>query len=84
MTVTALNHLRCYGRAMVRLICNFKKTKLVQTYSVLLSRLDIQNVIVVLCTSGIRFLGHVERSDGSIAQACKLHRRDDAGQRNLR
>ena len=69
MTVTTLNHLRCYGRAMVRLICKVKKDE--ASSDLLLSRLDIQNVIVVLCTSGMRMLGHVERSDGSIAQACK-------------
>ena len=34
----------------------------------------------VLHTSGMRWFGHVERSDGRIAQVCKLHRRGNAGQ----
>ena len=29
----------------------------------------------------MRWFGHVEHSDGRIAQVCKLHRRDNAGQK---
>ena len=49
----------------------------------LLSKLDIQNLDAVLHTRGMRWFGHVGRSDGRIAQVCKLHRRDNAGKKTL-
>ena len=47
----------------------------------LLSKLDIQDLDAVLHASRMRWFGHEERSDGRIAQVCKLHRRDNAGQK---
>ena len=39
----------------------------------LLTKLDIQDLDVVLRTSRMRWFGHVERSTGWIAEVCKLN-----------
>ena len=59
-------------RAMIRWICN-AKTKDEVSLDSLLSKLGIQNLDVVLCTSRMRWFGHVERSTGWIAKVRKLN-----------
>lgn len=71
MTAVTLNRLRRNDRAMIRWICNVKAKDEVSSDS-LLAKLGILDVDVVLRTSRMRWLGHVERSTGWIAQARKL------------
>ena len=72
VTVATLKRLRCNDRAMIRWICNVKAKGEVSSDS-LLSKLGIQDLDVVLCTSRMRWFGHVERSTGWIAKVRKLN-----------
>ena len=72
VTVATLNRLQCNDRAMIRWICNVKAKDEVSSDS-LLSKLGIQDFDVVLCTSRMRWFGHVERSTGWIAKVRKLN-----------
>ena len=72
MTVATLKCLRRNDRAMIRWICNVKTKDEVSSDS-LLSKLGIQDLDVVLCTSRMRWFGHVERSTGWIAKVSKLN-----------
>ena len=55
MNVDILNRLRRNDRAMIRCICNVKAKDEVS------SELGIKDLDVVLCTSRMRWFGHVER-----------------------
>ena len=66
MKVDTLNRLRCNECAMIRWICTVKAKDEVSSDS-LLTKLGIQDLDVVLCTSRMRWFGHVERS------TCKLN-----------
>ena len=72
MKAATLNRLRRNDREMIRWICNVKAKDEVSSDS-LLSRLGIQNLDVVLCTSRMRWFGHVERSASCIAKIRKLN-----------
>ena len=63
MTAVTLNRLRRIDRAMIRWICNVKAKDQVSSDS-LLSKLGIQDLEMVLCTSRMRWFGHVEGSTG--------------------
>ena len=71
VTVSTLNRLRRNDLAMIRRMCNIKTIDNVCSHS-LLSKLGIREVEVVLCTSRMRWFGHVERSVGWISQMRKL------------
>ena len=70
MTAATLNRLRRNDLAMIRWICNVKAKDEVSSDSLLL-KLGIQDL--VLCTSRMRWFGHVERSTGWIAKVHKLN-----------
>ena len=72
MKADTLNRIRSYDRAMIRWICNVKAKDGVSSDS-LLTKLGIQDLDVVLHTSRMRWLGHVERSTGWIAEVRKLN-----------
>ena len=72
MKVDTLNHLRRNDRAMIRWICNVRAKDEVSSDS-LLTKLGIQDLDVVLCTSRMRWFGHVEHNTGWIAEVCKLN-----------
>ena len=72
MKVDTLNRLLRNDRAMIRWICNVRAKDEVSSDS-LLTKLGIQDLDVVLCTSRMRWFGHVERSTGWIAEVCKLN-----------
>ena len=72
MKVDTLNRLRRNDRAMIRWICNVRAKDEVSSDS-LLTKLGIQDLDVVLCTSRIRWFGHVEHSTGWIAEVHKLN-----------
>ena len=72
MKADTLNCLRCNDRAMIRWICNVRAKDEVSSDS-LLTKLGIQDLDVVFCTSRGRLLGHVERSTGWIAEVRKLN-----------
>ena len=72
MKVDTLNRLWCNDRAMIRWICNVRAKDEVSSDS-LLTKLGIQDLDVVLCTSRMRWFGHVERSTGWIAEVRKLN-----------
>ena len=65
MKVNPLNRLRHNGCAMIRWICNVKGKDEVSSGS-LLSNPGIHDLDVVLCTSRIRWFGHIERNTGWI------------------
>ena len=66
-TSNTLNRLRRNDRAMIRWICRVKPLDDVSSES-LLARLGVKDLEEVLRTSRMRWLGHVERSTGWIAQ----------------
>ena len=70
-TVSKLNRLRRNDLAMIRWVYNIKTNDNVCSHS-LLSKLGIRDVEVVLRTSRMRWLGHVELSVGWISQVRKL------------
>ena len=72
MTATTLNRLPRNDCAMIRWNCNVKAKDEVSSDS-FLSKLGIQDLDMVLCTSRMRWFGHVERSTGWIAKVCKLN-----------
>ena len=72
MKVDTLNRLRRNDRAMIHWICNVKAKDKVSSDSIL-TKLGIQDLDVVLCTSRMRWFGHVERSTGWIAEVLKLN-----------
>ena len=72
MKVDTLNRLRRNDRAMIHWICNVRAKDEVSSDS-LLTKLGIQDLDVVLCTSRMRWFGHVERSTGWIAEVRKLN-----------
>ena len=72
MKVDTLNRLQRNDRAMIRWICNVRAKEEVSSDS-LLTKLDIQDLDVVLRTSRMRWFGHVERSTGWIAEVRKLN-----------
>ena len=72
MKVDTLNRLRRNDRAMIRWICNVRAKDEVSSDS-LLTKLGIQDLDVVLCTSRMRWFRHVERSTGWIAEVRKLN-----------
>ena len=72
MKVDTLNRLRRNDRAMIRWICNVRAKDEVSSDS-LLTKLGIQDLDVVLCTSRMRWFGHVERRTGWIAEVHKLN-----------
>ena len=83
MTAATMNRMRRNDRAMISWICNVKAKDEVSSDS-LLSLLGIQDLGVVLCTSRMRWFGHVERSTGWIAKVRKLNvvaQKRPAGQR---
>ena len=53
-------------------ICNFKANDEVSSDS-LLSKLGLQDIYVVLCSSKMRWYGHVERIIGFISQVRNLN-----------
>ena len=71
VTVSTLNRLRRNDLAIICWMCNLKTNDNVCSHS-LLSKLDIQDVEVVLRTSRMKWFGHVERSVGWISQVRKL------------
>ena len=72
MTAATMICMQRNDRAMIRWICNVKAKDEVSSDS-LLSMLGIQDLDVVLCTSRMRWFGHVERSTGWIAKVRKLN-----------
>ena len=72
MKADTLNRLRRNDRAMIRWICNVKAKVEVSSDS-LLTKLGIQDLDVVLCTSRMRWIGHVKPCTGWIAEVCKLN-----------
>ena len=72
MKVDTLNRLRRNDRAMIRWICNVRAKDEISSDS-LLTKLGIQDLDVVLCTSRMRWFGHVEHSTGWIAEVHKLN-----------
>ena len=72
MMVDTLNRLRRNDRVMIRWIRN-DKTKDEVSSDHLLTNLGIQDLDVVLRISRMRWLRHVERSAGSIADIRKLN-----------
>ena len=64
--------LNFFDRAMIRWICNVKAKDEVSSDS-LLTKLDIQDLDVVLSTGRMRWFGHVERSTGWISEVRKLN-----------
>ena len=72
MTAATLNRLRRNDCAMIRWICNVNAKDEVSSDS-LVSKLGIQNLDMVLCTSRMRWFGQVERSTGWIAKVRKLN-----------
>ena len=71
-TAASLNRLRRNERAKIRWICNVKAKDEVSSDS-LLSKLGIQDLDMVLCTSSMRWFGHVECSTSWIAKVHKLN-----------
>ena len=71
MTAATLNRLWRNDRAMIHWICNVKAKDEVSSDS-LFSKLGIQDLDMVLCTSRMRWFGHVECSTGWIAMVRKL------------
>ena len=71
MKADTLNCRWRYDHAMIHWICNVKAKDKVSSDS-LLTKLSIQDLDVVLCTSMMRWFGHVERSTGWIAEVRKL------------
>ena len=59
MPVTTLNHLRCYGRAVVNLICNAKENDKASFFS--------KSLTSKLWMLHFARFGHVECCDGKIA-----------------
>ena len=72
MKVDTLNRLRRNDRAMIRWICTVRAKDEVSSDS-LLTKHGIQDLDVVLCTSRMRWFGHVERSTVWIAEVRKLN-----------
>ena len=72
MKVDTLNRLWRNDRAMIGWICNVRAKDEVSSDS-LLTKPGIQDLDVVLRTSGMRWFGHVERSTGWIAEVRKLN-----------
>ena len=72
MKADSLNRLRRNNHAMIRWICNVKAKDEVSSDS-LLKKLGIQDLDVVLCTSRMRWFGHVERSTGWTAEVHSLN-----------
>ena len=72
MKVETMNSLWRNDRAMICWICNVKAKDEVSS-DALLTKLGIQDLDVVLCTSKMRWFGHVERSTGWIAEVRKLN-----------
>ena len=73
MTVSTFNRLRRNDRAMIRWIFIVKANDEVSSDS-LLSKLGLQDIDVVLRSSGMRWYGHVERSQGWIVKVRKLNK----------
>ena len=71
MTVATLNPLRRNDHAMIRWICNVKANDEVSSDS-FLSKLGLQDIDVVLRSSRMRWYGHLECSNGWIAQVRTL------------
>ena len=71
VTVSTLNRLRQNDLAMIHWMCNIEIKDNVCSHSLLL-KIGIRDVKVVLCTSRLRWFGHVERSVGWISQVRKL------------
>ena len=71
VTADTLKRLQRNDHAMVRWICNVKAIDDVRS-NTLLAQLGIQDLEVVLRTNRLRWLGHVERSTGWIAQIREL------------
>ena len=67
-----LNRLRRNDRAMIRWICNVKTKDEVWSDS-LFTKLNIQDLDVVLRTSRMRWFRHVEHSTGWIGEVSKLN-----------
>ena len=72
MKADTLNSLWRNGRAMIRWICNVN-AKDRESLDSLLTKFGIHDLDVVLCTSRMRWFGHVERSTGWISKVCKLN-----------
>ena len=72
MKADTLNPLRRNYCAMIRWICNVKAKDEVSSDS-LLTKLGIQDLDVVPCTSRMRWFGHVEGSTGWISEVRKLN-----------
>ena len=72
MTAVTLSRLRRNDRAMIRWICNVKAKDQVSSDS-LLSKLVIQDLKMVLCTSRMRWL-HVERSSDCTGWTAKVRK----------
>ena len=67
-----VNRLWRNDHAMIHWICNVKAKDEVSSDSPL-TKLGIQDLDVVLCTSRMKWFGHVERSTGWIAEVCRLN-----------
>ena len=72
MKVDTLNRLRRNEHTMIRWICNDKAKDEVSSDS-LLTKLGIQDLDVVFCTTRMRWFGHVECSRGWIADVRNLN-----------
>ena len=72
MKADTLDRLRHNVLAMIHWICNVKAKDEVSSDS-LLTKLGIQDLDVVLCTSRMRWFGHVERSTGWISKVHELN-----------
>ena len=72
MKADTLNRLRRNDRAMIRWFCNVKAKAEVSSDS-LLTKLGIQDLDVVLCTSRMRWFGHEESSTGWVSEVRKLN-----------
>ena len=73
LTKTNLQCLQRNDRAMIRQICSIKPEDVATVRSsVLLAKLELEDLNLMLRERRLRWFGHVERSSGAIRTACDI------------
>ena len=73
LTKTNLQRLQRNDRAMIRQICSFKPEEVATVRSSeLLSKLELEDLDLILRERRLRWFGHVVRSSGAIRTACDI------------
>ena len=73
LTKMNLQRLQRNGRAMIRQICSIKPDDVtIVRSSELLTKLELENLDLILRQRWLRWFGHVERSSGAVRTACDI------------